>query len=143
MFLVGTAIGAAWFTVSLATLEGTDVRFPASHHLRTGRDFAKVYAAKLRASCDLLLVYGLPNERSHSRIGLSVSRKNGNAVRRNLIKRRLREAYRLHQKAIAPGLDLILIPRPGTDPSVEQYGAALVRHSRTLAHRTQRRKRDK
>ena len=108
--------------------------FPADHHLRRRRDFAAVYAAKVRKGNDTLLVYGQPNGLDHSRIGLSVSRRNGNAVRRNRIKRLLREAYRLSRDELPAGLDLILIPRPGCDAGLDEFRRSLV----SLAHRLRR-----
>ncbi|NJD56835.1 MAG: ribonuclease P protein component [Nitrospirae bacterium] len=41
-----------------------------------------------------LVLYVLPNRIGHSRLGLAVGRKVGNAVARNRVKRRLREIFR-------------------------------------------------
>jgi len=47
------------------------------------------------------------------RIGFTISRKNGNAVKRNRIRRRLREAVRLGvQDCLVPGYDYVIVARP-------------------------------
>ena len=85
--------------------------FPKSLHLRTPREFAAVYDAKVRESRGPLLVYALPNGLHHPRIGLSTSRKVGTAVRRNRIRRLLREAFRLMQHDLPHGYDLVVVVR--------------------------------
>lgn len=47
------------------------------------------------------------------RVGLSVSKEHGRAVRRNKIKRILREAFRLTRPRLPGQYDLILIPQKG------------------------------
>lgn len=53
----------------------------------------------------------------HHRLGITCGRKAGNAVRRNRIKRLLREYFRLNKKEIFPhlletGADIVVIVRP-------------------------------
>ncbi len=45
------------------------------------------------------------------RIGLTTGRVLGGAVQRNRIRRRLREAVRLHLSELPPAIDLVLHPR--------------------------------
>jgi ribonuclease P protein component len=47
-----------------------------------------------------------------ARVGITVGRRVGNAVVRNRVKRRLREAIRSSFAKIHPGTDLVLIARP-------------------------------
>ena len=69
------------------------------------------------------------------RMGLSVGRKNGNAVRRNRIRRLLRESFRLSQHEVPGGFDYILIPRqPGWD-SLEEYRVSLLALAKRAAKR--------
>ena len=93
--------------------------FPPSYHMKTPAEFERCYARKRSASDGLLLVFACENDRAHPRLGCSVSKKVGNAVVRNRYKRLFREAFRHVQHDLPPGLDLILIPRPGPYPPLE------------------------
>ena len=56
------------------------------------REFEVVFKDGVRSSSQYLVIYARPNELTCNRLGLSVSKKIGNAVIRNRIKRLLREA---------------------------------------------------
>ena len=47
---------------------------------------------------------------SHMKVGMAVSKKIGNAVARNRVKRVLREFFRLNQEKI-PHLELVIVPK--------------------------------
>lgn len=89
----------------------------------------------------MLVVYGLPNDGPYSRLGLSVSRKVGNAVVRNRWKRVVREAFRMHAGELPPRLDLIVVPKRNAPPSLAEAVASLVRLSAEVARRLDRRRR--
>jgi len=55
----------------------------------------------------------LPNTVQWSRIGITVSRKIGSAVQRNLVKRRLREYFRLHKAVLPRSHDIVFTAKPG------------------------------
>lgn len=57
-----------------------------------------------------LVLYYYPNNSNINRVGFSVSKKIGNAVVRNKVKRRLREIMRL-KKDLKKGFDIIIIAR--------------------------------
>ena len=86
--------------------------FPKTHRLHGQPAFAAVYNGRVRESRGPLTIYALPNALVHCRLGLSVSRKVGIAVRRNRIKRQLRESFRLMQHDVPKGYDLVIVVRP-------------------------------
>ena len=85
--------------------------FPKNHHLRKDADFQRVYAARVYAADDVLVVNGCENGLDHPRLGLGVSRKVGNAVVRNAWKRRIREAFRLSRETLPAGVDFVVRPQ--------------------------------
>jgi ribonuclease P protein component len=83
--------------------------------LRTPAEFRRVREyARRGKSHPLLVVYMAPNEVGLTRVGITVSRKVGNAVVRNRVRRRLREAMRLRLPTLAPGMDLVIVGRPAS-----------------------------
>jgi ribonuclease P protein component len=63
-----------------------------------------------RLSDGNLVLYVKKNSLDFSRLGLVVSTKFGNAVRRNTFKRLIREVFRLNKDKIAQALDIIALP---------------------------------
>jgi ribonuclease P protein component len=107
--------------------------FPKELRLRTGAEFDAVFKAKVTAGDGVLVIHARPNELGHARLGMAVSRKVGNAVRRNRWKRCLREAFRLAQHDL-PALDLVCLPRLRDVPTLEVVNTAL----RGLARRLEK-----
>lgn len=80
--------------------------------LKKDSDFRKVYKHGRSFANRYLVMYILENKSEFSRVGISVSKKVGNAITRNKIKRRIRESYRLNiDENVKNGYDIIFIAR--------------------------------
>ena len=110
-------------------------RFKSAQKLHGKDAFALVYQNGKRKSCGPVLVVATPNGLKFNRMGLSVSRKVGNAVMRGKIKRLLREAFRLTQHDVPGGYDLILVPRPHDFLKLEDYQNIIKQTVPNLHHR--------
>jgi ribonuclease P protein component len=112
-----------------------DYAFPKSVRLLRGAEFSRVLAEGQRGGDRLLQIWALPNDLGYTRLGLIVGRRHGNAVRRNRIKRVLREAFRLSREQLPAGLDLACAPRAGTDIALEPVVRSLRQVTARLARR--------
>lgn len=89
-----------------------DSGFPRSARLLRHSDFQSVYRLGRRHFASHMTVFYLRRVESDSvRIGFTVSRALGGAVDRNRMKRRLREAVRLHGVAIGVPVDVVINPK--------------------------------
>jgi len=105
------------------------------NRIRSQQDFAEIYSARQRAGDQNLLLFAVINHLGRNRLGISVSRKNGNAAQRARKKRLIREAFRLIQHKIPRGLDLIVVPRAAVEAELKQYQLSLKRLSQKLYRR--------
>ena len=79
--------------------------------IKRNHEFHRLYSKGKSAVTPFLVVYTRQSRRSTNRIGFTVSTKIGCAVKRNRVRRRLRELYRLHKEELLPGYDLIVVAR--------------------------------
>ena len=93
--------------------------FPRAVRLMSPVDFARVFAVRRSAASGALVLYACPagSATQPARIGLSVSRRIGNAVVRNRWKRVLRETFRGIRRDLPAANDFILVVRSGAAPS--------------------------
>ena len=100
-----------------ASASGADRRFPRSCRLTTRRQFLTVYAEGRRVASKSFTVFGLSNSAGTCRLGITVTRKVGGAVRRNRIKRRLRDVFRRNRAHLAPNIDVVVNAHASIDVS--------------------------
>ena len=106
--------------------------FPPEDRIRKRHEFRNVFAARVAKRVGPLRLHGVPNELEHPRIGFSVSRRVGNAVRRNRIKRLLREAFRLSRHKLPGAYDLVVVVAPHRPLELEDYQRLLLDGARRL-----------
>ena len=100
--------------------------FSRKMHLKTSAEFERVYATRRWAQDATLKTMVAPNNLEHSRLGLSVGKRYGNAVRRNRFKRLVREAFRTNREQLPNGFDIVVIPRTRSEPTLEMVTSSLV-----------------
>ena len=102
-----------------------DQRFGKHEHLRLREDFARIFAMRCSASNGLLVIYVAGNGLRWSRLGVSVSRRLGNAVMRHSITRRIREAFRLQKELLPIGLDIVCVAKAPACDRTNDVSASL------------------
>ena len=80
--------------------------------LRSTKDFAALQNSSRSRAHPLLILRWRANGLDRARVGLSTGRRLGNAVVRNRVRRRLREALRASDSWPRGGWDLLVVARP-------------------------------
>jgi ribonuclease P protein component len=81
--------------------------YKKTERLLRGYQFRRVYEKGRRYNSFLFTLFALKNSEPSTRLGVTVTRKVGNAVQRNRCKRILREIFRLNKAAMTENLDLV------------------------------------
>lgn len=79
--------------------------------IRQNHEFRSLYYKGGSKASGLLVVYFKKNRYGQSRLGITVSKKVGNAVTRNRVRRLIKENYRLMEPEIRDGYDVIIVAR--------------------------------
>ena len=99
-------------------------RFRKTDRLLKSPQFVSVFNNKLFAADDVLVLQATKSETGRARLGLTVSKKVGNAVVRNRWKRLLREVFREHLDTLPPA-DLVIRPKKGAKPCYQAIRRSL------------------
>ncbi|MCD4670456.1 MAG: ribonuclease P protein component [Actinomycetia bacterium] len=116
--------------------------FRRRQRLKRRVDFQRVRRTACSAADQRLIVYVVGNGLGHSRLGLSVGKRVGPAVRRNRVKRLLRESFRLLQHELPAGLDLMVIPRPKVRATLREFEDSMRGVVRRAARKLNKRRGD-
>lgn len=99
---------------ALATPAARDERLRQAERLKRSADYLRCYRTGRRRHGSLAILYFIPNELGHPRIGITASRKVGKAVARHRLKRRIKETYRRwKRRGNLPAMDLVVHLKPG------------------------------
>ena len=94
-----------------------------SYRVKSEKDFNAIFKSGQSFANRKFVIYTLEKKQKHFRVGISVSKKLGNAVMRNKIKRRIRHVLITHKLKLAT-LDFVVIARKGVEiltyPELEQ-----------------------
>jgi ribonuclease P protein component len=107
--------------------------FTKAMQLTHDREYQRVYAARTSVTKGPLRISAVTNDRGSTRIGLSVPGRVGTNVKRNRIKRLIREAFRLSRADLPSGLDIVIGVHPHEELTVDAYATILTTAAQSLA----------
>lgn len=82
--------------------------------LSNNRDFRRMYAKGKSVASPLLVTYVMKNRLGYNRLGITASKKVGNAVKRNRARRIIKQAYFETEQLLGRGYDIVLVARGRT-----------------------------
>jgi ribonuclease P protein component len=92
------------------SLKGREA-FPKSARLRKRSEFLKLSRNGRKIQSANFVIISKPNDRTETRIGITVSGKVGNSAVRNHVKRLVREFFRRRRPQLPQGSDYLVIAR--------------------------------
>lgn len=104
-----------------------DQRFRKAERLSKRPEFLNARRNGWRQEGRRVVIYVVANDLGHCRLGVTVSRRVGNAVVRNRWKRRLREIFRRNKHQFGDSYDVVIIAKPGGDISFHQIKDDVIR----------------
>jgi ribonuclease P protein component len=113
-----------------------DFGFPPQLRLKKPAEYKKVFANPVKSSDTYFTLLAIKNDYDHPRLGLAIAKKNiKKAVHRNVIKRTVRENFRIQQQNLG-NLDIVVLARrEAVDAPQELLRKSLEKHWLRLVSR--------
>ena len=106
-----------------------DNGFPPELRLKKPVEYKKVFARPVKSSDQYFTLLAIKNDLDHPRLGLAIAKKNiRKAVHRNMIKRAVRENFRIQQQRLGNIDIVVLARREAVDASLELLRKSLAKH---------------
>ncbi|UOA09696.1 MULTISPECIES: ribonuclease P protein component [Methylobacter] len=110
--------------------------FPPQLRLKTPAEYKKVFAKPVKSSDTYFTLLAIKNDLDHPRLGLAIAKKNiRKAVHRNVIKRAVRENFRIQQQSLGNIDIVVLARREAVDAPPELLRKSLQKHWLKLVSR--------
>jgi ribonuclease P protein component len=113
-----------------------DFSFPPQLRLKKPAEYKKVFAKPVKSSDTYFTLLAIKNEFDHPRLGLAIAKKNiKKAVHRNVIKRAVRENFRMQKQSLGNIDIVVLARREAVDAPLELLRKSLEKHWLRLVSR--------
>ena len=110
--------------------------FPPQLRLKKPAEYKKVFAKPVKSSDQYFTLLAIKNDLDHPRLGLAIAKKNiRKAVHRNVIKRTVRENFRIKQHSLGNIDIVVLARREAVDAPSDLLRKSLERHWLKLVSR--------
>lgn len=110
---------------------------PRKERIAKRRDFVRAYEGGTKQFGRFTVVFSFPNGLGHPRIGITATRKIGNAVVRNRVRRWVREVYRRNRGPIGVSEEpydfVVNIKASAVEAGFDEFARDLVRTIRRAA----------
>ena len=80
--------------------------------LNQNRDFLQLYQRGKKIASPYVIIYLRKTRRKHNRLGITVGKKVGCAVKRSRARRIIRQAYRETEHLMPVGVDMVIVALP-------------------------------
>jgi len=84
--------------------------------VRKRREYLSTYHSGVRIESKNFITVLSRNQLGTKRLGITVTKKVGNSVKRNRVKRLLREFFRLNKSTLPDSHDIVIIVKKGVPP---------------------------